>query len=80
MLRLVLSRVSVQVALGALIGGVASLWAGRFIATLLYDLEPRDPATLIVAIVVLTAVAAVAGGLPAWRASRIDPAVVLRES
>jgi len=76
--RLVLSRVSVLVVLGVIIGGMASLWASRFIATLLYGLEPRDPATLIEAATVLATVGALAAWLPAWRASRIDPAVVLR--
>jgi putative ABC transport system permease protein len=76
--RLVLSRVSVLVVLGVIIGGMASLWASRFVATLLYGLEPRDPATLIEAAVVLATVGALAAWLPAWRASRIDPAVVLR--
>jgi ABC-type antimicrobial peptide transport system permease subunit len=76
--RLVMSRVSVLVMLGVMVGGVASLWASRFVATLLYGLEPRDPVTLIGAAVVLATVAALAAWLPAWRASRIDPAVVLR--
>ena len=61
-------------------GTGVSLWASRFVATLLYGLEPRDPATLVGAIVVLATVGALAGSLPAWRASRIDPAQVLRES
>jgi predicted permease len=76
--RLVLSRVSVLVVLGVIIGGMASLLASRFIATLLYGLEPRDPATLVEAATVLATVGALAAWVPAWRASRIDPAVVLR--
>jgi putative ABC transport system permease protein len=55
------------------------LWASRFIATLLYGLEPRDPVTLIGAALVLGAIGGLAGWLPARRASRIDPAQVLRE-
>jgi putative ABC transport system permease protein len=51
----------------------------RFIATLLYGLEPRDPATLISSAAVLAAVGALAGSVPAYRASRVDPAEVLRE-
>ena len=47
---------------------------------LIYDLEPRDPATLVGAAVVLGTVGAVAGWLPARRASHIDPAEVLRNS
>ena len=42
--RLVLARVTVLLGLGVLIGTAASVWASRFIATLLYGLEPRDTA------------------------------------
>ena len=79
-IRLVLSRVLLLVGIGVIVGTGVSLWASRFVATLLYGLEPRDPATLVGAIVVLATVGALAGSLPAWRASRIDPAQVLRES
>jgi putative ABC transport system permease protein len=79
-IRLVLSRVSMLVGLGILIGAGMSSWASQFVATLLYGLEPRDPATLVGSAAVLAAVGAIAGWLPARRASRIDPAVVLRDS
>jgi hypothetical protein len=62
------------------VGIGASLWASSFAASLLYGLEPRDPATLAGAALVLTTVGVTAGWLPAHRASRIDPAVVLRDS
>lgn len=78
--RLVVSRVALLVGIGAVAGIAASLWLSRFVATLLYELEPRDPATLLGAVVVLVAVGLAAGALPATRAARIDPAVVLRES
>ncbi|HEV3062155.1 MAG TPA: ABC transporter permease [Vicinamibacterales bacterium] len=78
--RLVLWRVTLLVGLGVLAGAVVSLWASKLVASLLYGLEPRDPATLASAAVILAAVSAMAGCLPAWRASRIDPAEVLRES
>ena len=78
--RVILSPVSVQVALGIVIGGVASLWASRFVAALLYGLQPGDPRTLAESALLLATIAALAAGLPAWRASRIDPAVVMRES
>jgi putative ABC transport system permease protein len=77
-IRLVLMRVTALVGIGALLGAGVSLWASKFVASLLYGLEPHDPATLIGAALVLTTVAGVAGWIPAWRASRIDPAVVLR--
>jgi ABC-type antimicrobial peptide transport system permease subunit len=78
--RLMLSRIVFLVLLGVLVGGAVSLWASRFIATLLYGVEARDPATLFSAAVVLMTVAVVAGCLPTWRAAQIDPAEVLRES
>jgi ABC-type antimicrobial peptide transport system permease subunit len=76
---LVLRRVAILVALGVIGGAAISLWAGRFVATLLYGLQPRDPLTLVAAAGVLGAIGALAGWLPARRASRIDPAQVLRD-
>ena len=78
--RLVLSRVALLVGAGVVAGAAASIWLSRFVAALVYGLEPRDPTTLAAAVVVLTAVGAAAGWLPARRASRIDPARVLRDS
>ena len=79
-IRLVLARVSILVAAGVAIGAALALWAARFVTALLYGLEPRDPATLVGAVITLVAVGALAGWLPSYRASRIDPAEVLRES
>jgi putative ABC transport system permease protein len=78
--RLVVSRVALLVAIGAVVGIAASLWLSRFVATLLYGFEPRDPMTLLGAVAVVVAVGLAAGALPATRAARIDPAAVLRES
>ena len=80
LVRLVLVRVSILVALGVIIGGVVSWWSAQFVASLLYDLQPRDPVTLVTAAVTLTVVGAIAGWLPAYRASRVDPAQALRDS
>jgi ABC-type antimicrobial peptide transport system permease subunit len=77
--RLVVSRAAYLVGVGIVIGAGVSAWASRFVATLLFGLEPQDPATLISAAITLAAVGALAAWLPAWRASRIDPAAVLRE-
>jgi putative ABC transport system permease protein len=76
---LVMSRVAVVLAAGVAGGIVLSLWAAQFAATLLYGLQPRDTATLVAAAAVLVATGAIAGWLPAWRASRLPPAQVLRE-
>jgi predicted permease len=78
--RLVVSRVALLVGIGAVAGIAASLWLSRFVVPLLYGLEPRDPATLLGAVVVLAAVGLAAGAVPAIRAAGIDPAAVLRES
>jgi ABC-type antimicrobial peptide transport system permease subunit len=77
--RLVLGRVASLVLVGVAAGAALSLWASRFVASLLYGLEPRDPATFVTAAVVLCAIGLLAGWLPARRASRIDPTAVLRE-
>ena len=77
--RVALQRVSLLVAVGLALGTMTSLGLSRFAVALLYGLEPHDPAMLAGAIAVLTTVAGVAGGVPAWHASRTDPAAVLRE-
>ena len=79
-LKLVLGRVFLLVALGVIIGTVVSVWSSQFIASLLYDLHPRDAVTLLTAALTLTTVGAIAGWLPAHRASRINPTQVLRDS
>jgi putative ABC transport system permease protein len=76
--RLVLARVAVLIGLGVVIGAGASVWASRFVASLLYGLEPGDPVTIVASAAVLAATGALAGWMPAYRASRIDPAEVLR--
>jgi putative ABC transport system permease protein len=77
--RMVLGRVAVLVAIGVAIGAAASWWAARFVATLLYGLAPRDAATFVGAALVLAIIGGLAGLIPAARAARIDPARVLRE-
>jgi putative ABC transport system permease protein len=79
-IRLVLGRVSMLIGAG-IVGGLAiGAWASRFVATLLYELEPGDPGTLIAAAATLALVGAIAGWLPANRASRLDPTQVLRDA
>jgi ABC-type antimicrobial peptide transport system permease subunit len=71
--------VAILVRVGVIVGTGASLWAARFVQTLLYGLQPQDATTLVAASAVLVGIGAMAGWLPARRASRIDPAQVLRE-
>lgn len=63
---------------GGAAGLLASLGAVRLIQTQLYQVKPNDPASLILASLLLLAVAAIASYLPAHRASRIDPMRALR--
>jgi putative ABC transport system permease protein len=78
--RLVLGRVALLVGVGVVIGAAASLWASRFVGALLYGLERHDPLTFVAAAGVLVTVGALVAWWPARRATRIDPARVLRES
>lgn len=77
-IRLVTSRVAVLVGLGTVVGTVASVWLSRFVATLLYEIEPQDPITLMGAVAALAGVGLAAGLLPAGLAASIDPAVTFR--
>ena len=78
--RTTVAQVWMLVGIGVAAGIGVSLWASNLIRSLLFGLEPRDPATLIGAVVVLAVIATLAAWFPAWRASRIDPAKVLRET
>ena len=77
--RMVLGRVALLVGIGVALGAGISVWASRFVTPLLYGLQPRDPATFVLAALVLSLIGAMAGWIPALRAARIDPARVLRE-
>ena len=76
---LVLRRVGGLVTAGIVLGAAISWMLARLVATLLFGLQPHDPATLAGAAVILATIGGLAGWLPARRASRIDPANVLRE-
>jgi len=78
--QMVLGRVATLVAIGTIAGIALSLWLSRFVASLLYGVQPHDAPTLLGALIVLASVALVAGAIPARRAARTNPATVLRES
>jgi ABC-type antimicrobial peptide transport system permease subunit len=67
-------------AIGMLLGAAASWALARTLGGLLYGVTSRDPLTFFGVLFVLTAVAAIAGYLPARRASHIDPSIALRAS
>ena len=64
--------------LGSVVGLLAAVLAGRLIANQLFGLTTTDPLTILLATLVLLATAALAGYLPARRASRVDPLTALR--
>ena len=67
-----------MVALGLAIGIPASLALTGFVQKTLYGIQPTDPASFTAAVVLMTAVGAVAAWIPARRASRVDPIRALR--
>ena len=73
-------REGALLALAGIAAGLAGALAlTRFLASLLFDLSPTDPATLGAVAVALALVAVLATWIPARRASRVDPVIALRE-
>jgi predicted permease len=63
-----------------IVAGLAGAFAlNRLITSLLFGVQPTDATTIVAVVATITLVAAIACWLPAWRASRVDPNVVLRD-
>jgi predicted permease len=77
--RLVMSRGLGLMAVGAILGAAVALALTRLLGNLLYRVSPRDPLAFGAAFAVMTLAALAACFLPAWRATRTDPARALRE-
>src|SRR2546428_9824126 len=78
-LGMVLREGAVDVLAGLAGGVVLSLWLTRLLSSLLYGVPPTDAFTFSACVVLLASLAFAATALPAWRASRTDPAIVLRQ-
>jgi len=76
-LRLVLAEALRLITVGVCVG-IASVLAGRWIASLLFGLSSTDPLTLVAAAGLLMATTLLAPSVSAWRAARIDPVTALR--
>jgi ABC-type antimicrobial peptide transport system permease subunit len=76
---MVLREVAILIAIGLAIGLGAAIGTMRFVESFLYGMKPNDPWTLALSATVLALVAALAGFLPARRASRLDPMTALRD-
>ena len=77
-LSLIMRESMLLVAIGVVAGLAMAFSGAGFVATLLFGLAPTDLATMAVAMVVMILVSALAGYIPARRASRVDPMVALR--
>jgi ABC-type antimicrobial peptide transport system permease subunit len=64
--------------LGAVIGLFTSAMIGRLLSGLLYGVSALDVETLLFTVSILAAVTAIAGLIPAWRSSRVEPMTALR--
>ncbi len=76
---LILRDVAVLLAIGTALGVLGALAAGRLLTSLLYGVEPNDPALMFAAAAILATATTLAACLPARRAARLDPMQVLRE-
>jgi putative ABC transport system permease protein len=76
--RLVVGHAAALTALGLALGLVGALALSRLMGGLLFRVSPTDPPTLGAGMLVLALVALFAALVPAYRASRSDPAIALR--
>ena len=77
-LQLIMGRGLVLVSVGVVIGVLASFGLTRFIENMLFGVTPTDPVTFVIIITILGVVALLACLIPAQRAMRVDPIIVLR--
>ena len=75
--RMVLGESGVLLAIGVVIGVGLALAASKWAASLLYELRPWDPASIVLGVVALAIVSLLAAWIPAREASRREPAQAL---
>jgi ABC-type antimicrobial peptide transport system permease subunit len=75
---IVMKEVLLLIGIGVLAGIPLALGLGTFVRNQLFGLAPDDPITIAGSALALAGVAALAGFIPAFRASRIDPTHALR--
>ena len=78
-IQMVMSRGIGLAGAGMAAGAVLAWWLTRAMETLLYDVAPADPLTFALGLGLLAAVSAIACAIPAIRAARVDPMLVLRD-
>jgi putative ABC transport system permease protein len=77
-LGMILGEGALMTVIGLAIGGIASIPLTRALSGLLFGVQPADPATIVIASLVLAFVALAAAFIPARRATRVDPMIALR--
>ncbi|MGA8110229.1 MAG: ABC transporter permease [Acidobacteriaceae bacterium] len=77
-LRMVMRSAFLQAGIGLAIGMPAAIFAGRLMATMLYNVRPWDPAVLLATTAILAIAAFLAAALPAQRAASVEPMTALR--
>jgi predicted permease len=77
--RMVMKESLVLVGIGVALGLGSALFAGRYVKAVLFGLSPTDALTISGAILLILVVSALAGYLPARRASKVDPMVALHQ-
>lgn len=75
---MVLRQVGVMTIIGGIIGVISAIALGRLARSLLFGLQGHDPLVIGLSTTLLVLVALAAGGIPALRASRVDPMQALR--
>jgi ABC-type antimicrobial peptide transport system permease subunit len=75
---LVMREVLMLVGTGVVLGLAGAWGLGRLISSQLYGVTATDPLSIAAAATLLAAVALVAGYVPAWRATRVNPVLALR--
>ena len=74
----IMQEVLILLSIGLAVGIPTGLGLGKFVSAQLYGIQGDDPSVAVATMLLLTVVSAVAGLIPAHRASRVDPIVALR--
>jgi len=78
-LKIVARRAVILIGSGTVAGLVLAMGAGRLLEQILYGVEPTDPVTLAIVLLLMFAIASLACWIPARRAIQINPVTALRQ-